>query len=91
MTDPIPASEIEAIRTRYEDDARDGVSPGSAFWQGHLDVGSLLRALDAATEENARINPEFIAAVIRRVDGNNKLGAGQLADFIVDALKETGQ
>jgi hypothetical protein len=57
MTDPIPASEIEAIRGRHEVE-EDGW--GGSFWPAvagvaHEDRSTLLRALDAATEENGRL------------------------------------
>jgi histidinol-phosphate/aromatic aminotransferase/cobyric acid decarboxylase-like protein len=53
MTDPIPASEIEAIRERADQWSAKG---GSVFMREVLnDRATLLRALDAATEENARL------------------------------------
>lgn len=50
----ITPEELEGIRARYEDDARSGVSPGSAFWQAHSDVGTLLLALTEAQERAER-------------------------------------
>jgi hypothetical protein len=54
-----------------------------------FDAALIVAAINALPELVAmgrRANPEFIAAVIRRVDGNNKMGAGQLGDLITDAI-----
>ena len=59
--------------------------------------GSDSAAMDEAAAEierlRARITPDFIAEVIRRVDGNNDIGAGALGDAIAAALidKEAGE
>jgi hypothetical protein len=56
MTDPIPASEIEAIRGRRARIERDPHFY-NYYWaeQSHKDGATLLRALDAMAEENARM------------------------------------
>jgi hypothetical protein len=42
----------------------------------------------AIMAERERITPDYIAAIIRRVDGNNALGAGALGEAIAAAIRK---
>lgn len=88
MTDPIPASEIEAIRGRHE-----AVVSTSDKWlvleiarQAHADRATLLRALDAAAEENARLRQALQAIVDNAEIGEREADTA----FARAALSETG-
>ena len=67
--EPIPASEIEAIRGRHEADDKvrqylgflDAPSALKAARAAHADRATLLRALDAMAEENAELKQCVIA------------------------------
>jgi hypothetical protein len=60
MTDPIPASEIEQIRGRHINKHDDPDFSESDGYDAHNDRWTLLRALDAATEENAGLRSAHI-------------------------------
>ena len=93
--------EIEAIRERHEAEIRE---PNKWTFNraetAHADRATLLRALDAMAEENARLREalkraEEIAALIDHVEfytAESAMGDLQTIRFIARAaLKETGQ
>jgi hypothetical protein len=76
MTDPIPASEIEQIRGRHINKHDDPDFSESDGYDAHNDRWTLLRALDAATEENARLRSAFFV---------NENGVGRMLRFLAES------
>lgn len=71
----------------------DGVEIAGDGYDWGRDARELVPELRAEIERlRARITPDFIAEVIRRVGGNNDMGAGALGDAIAAELidKEAG-
>jgi hypothetical protein len=73
---------LEAIRARHEACGHTIEWPGYRLFEAYNDRATLLRALDAMAEENARLNEQRTAAAVRVA-----LVSGDLDSYARGSLK----